>query len=84
MGDRWTPRLKRLAVIAAAVFAYFVAFPDDLAARGAHPGADDGRLAVALRGAGRGRGRVGNHARLRAKARFPAPVTKFGQTPGGL
>ena len=30
MGDKWTPRRKRLAVIAAAVFAYFVAFPDDL------------------------------------------------------
>ena len=30
MGAKWTPRLKHLAVIAAAVFAYFVAFPDDL------------------------------------------------------
>jgi len=53
-------------------------------ARGAHPGADDDRLAVALLGAGRGRCGVGNHARLRAKARFPAGVSKFGQTPDGL
>ena len=30
MGDNWTPRHKRLAVIAAADFAYFVAFLDDL------------------------------------------------------
>ena len=42
-------------------------------AGGAFPGADHRRLAVALRGAGRGRGRVGDHARLQAKARFPAP-----------
>jgi len=30
MGDDWTPVRRRLAVIAAAVFAYFVAFPHDL------------------------------------------------------
>ncbi len=30
MGDKWNPALKRLAVFGAAVFAYFVAFPDDL------------------------------------------------------